>query len=558
VACAKSVTPAERTAVGAHLIAGVPSQEGDDGFFAIEPATGRQRTLRFTEATPNEVDLAVRAAAAATRAARELTDQDRAELLDAAATALEDLGDELLTVAEAETGLPRARLESERVRTTEQLRGFAALLRAGWYVEAVIDTADPTARPLPRPDVRRMLVPLGPVAVFGASNFPLAFSVPGGDTASALAAGCPVVVKGHPCHPETSELCAIALTSAVRQVGAPAGMFSFVQGRHHTTGARLVTHPDLAAVGFTGSEAGGRALFNLAARRPEPIPVFAEMGSVNPLMVSEGALHARAETIAGGLVDSFLLGAGQFCTKPGLVLVPTTAAGDHFAARVVELATARQPQPMLAGHIRQALREHLDAIARIGGSIEVHHGPGDGTGIRQAAAVVTTDAAAVLAHQAVLLAEHFGPVCILVRYRSDQELHAVLSGLRGTLTATVHAEPDEHEWVRELLPVLVEKAGRVIFNGFPTGVSVTGAMNHTGPFPASTAPAHTSVGWTAIRRFLRPVAFQNFPAELLPPMLRDENPRRITRLVNDEFSSASVQEKTAPPRAEETDNAERR
>ena len=526
-------------ATGANLLAGVESRQSGDTFRAVAPETGRPRELAFSEATVAEIDRAVLHAVDAFRSTRTVPDAARADLMDAMAQELDDLGDELLDVAAAESGLPHSRLVSERTRTTEQMRSFAWLLREGWYVDAMIDTPDAGALPVPRPDVRRMLVPFGPVAVFGASNFPFAFSVPGGDTASALAAGCPVVVKGHPSHPETSELCGRAMSSAVRAVGLPAGMLSLIQGRTNDTGAHLVRHPGITAVGFTGSEAGGRALFDLATRRPIPIPVYAEMGSLNPVLITEGALAARADVIASSLVSSFLLGSGQFCTKPGVVLVPVGATGDRFAAAVTELVAASAPGRMLSTQIRDALRRRLGATEQIVGAAAVRRGLDEGPGISQQAAVVTIDGPTVLAHP-TLLTEHFGPVSMLVRYSSDQELVELLEALPGGLTATVHAEPGDLEAVAAVLPVLLEKSGRLIWNGFPTGVSVTGAMNHGGPYPASTFPGHTSVGWTAIRRFLRPVTFQDIPEELLPMALRDGNPLNIVRLVTGRHSAQPV------------------
>jgi acyl-CoA reductase-like NAD-dependent aldehyde dehydrogenase len=508
-------------------------------FTATDPATGAPRPTQFVDATDAEIDASATAAAEAFEQFRATPAALRADLLKLVAVNLCALGDELLDVARGETGLDHTRLRSERARTCDQLRRFAALLRKGHHLDAIIDTAAPDAAP-PRADLRRMQVPVGPVAVFGASNFPLAFSVPGGDTASALAAGCPVVVKAHPSHPETSELCGRAIDAAVAELGLPPGTFSLVHGHGRRVGARLVQHPAVAAVGFTGSETAGRALVDLAARRRVPIPVYAEMGSINPLLITAEALRRRGRAIAEGLVDSVLLGGGQFCTKPGLVLHPGGTDGEELVARVVELATGdRRPVHLLSAGIRDGLHAALASTETIVGAAAVHRGTQAEQGITAAPVVVVTDTRTVLEHEE-LLREHFGPVTLLVRYDDLDDLLGMLRVLPGSLTLTVHAEPDTDDRVSRLLPLLEQKAGRLVWNSFPTGVAVTGAMHHGGPYPASSSPAHTSVGWTAIRRFLRPVSLQNWPDDLLPPELQDRNPLGVPRLVNGGLTTGPV------------------
>jgi NADP-dependent aldehyde dehydrogenase len=420
-------------------------------------------------------------------------------------------------VADRETALGEQRLNGELTRTCFQLRLFAEALDEGSYVEATIDHAGPTPMG-PRPDVRRMLVPLGPVAVFGASNFPLAFSVPGGDTASALAAGCPVVVKAHPSHPATSQLCFDLMTAAARSAGAPDGTLGLVHGQQ--AGADLVAHPAIRAVGFTGSYRGGRALFDIANRRPDPIPFYGELGSLNPLVITPAAASERTDEIAEGLVGSFTLGTGQFCTKPGLAFVPAGEAGERLRAAMSERVRALGAATMLNAGIQEAFDEGVRGIGDLPG-VEV---AASGEGPAVLFAVGAAD------FGGPLLEECFGPATVLVTYAGEDELLTALGTLDGNLTATIHTGEDETGLPARLATVLREKAGRLVWNGFPTGVAVSPAMNHGGPHPATTNPLHTSVGTTSIRRFLRPVAWQNAPEPLLPPELRDATagiPRRV-------------------------------
>jgi acyl-CoA reductase-like NAD-dependent aldehyde dehydrogenase len=506
-------------------------------FHAIDPSTGA-RGAAFEEATPADVHEAVTAAEAAFRSGA-LRDPDaRAALLRGAATRLRAAGDEIVAVAGAETGLPEGRLRGELERTAGQLEAFAVVVAAGDYVEAIIDTPDPEAKPIPRPDVRRMLVPIGPVAVFGASNFPLAFSTAGGDTASALAAGCPVVVKGHPSHPGTSAIVARELSAAVADAGLPEGTFSVLQSSGVEVGEALVDEPAIAAVGFTGSFNGGKALYDRAAARERPIPVYAEMGSVNPIVVTEAALHARSAAIAEGLATSVSSFGGQLCTKPGVVFVPAGESGEAFANDVGARLAAAEPQVLLNERLRDALATRvadLDELAEPVGEPATAAEPG----FRFRPGAYRADAADLREHPD-LLDERGGPIVLLVAYGSRNELLDALALIDGQLTGSVHAQDEDADLVATLVEVLSERAGRVVFDGFPTGVAVTHGMHHGGPFPATTAPAHTSVGMTAIQRFLRPVAYQNAPAHVLPPELRDDNPRGLWRRVDGELTRAAL------------------
>jgi NADP-dependent aldehyde dehydrogenase len=480
---------------------------------SFDPRTGESRGQVTVEADADAVDAAVRAAHATLGA---LADRPlRTALLRAAADAVEAAADELIAAADAETALGVPRLTGELARVAYQFRFFAGIVEDGSYLGVVIDQPDPAAVP-PRPELRRWKVPLGTVAVFAASNFPFAFSVPGGDTASALAAGCPVVVKAHPDHPATSELAASAIRDAAAKVGLPADVLTLVHGRQ--AGVDLVKHPLITAVGFTGSIPGGRALFDLAASRPLPIPFYGELGSLNPVLITERVAAARPEETAAGLVASYTLGQGQFCTKPGLVLVPAGEAGDTLVTAAIEAAKSVAPGALLdtrmranflAGFAARAADPGVRALA----VAEAASGADDPQAVR--AGLLEVEAPDVADD---LLEECFGPVTVLVRYRDPAEAEAVLSRLGGNLTATLHADPDEPE-ATAWLARLSRFAGRVIFGGWPTGVAVAPAMTHGGPYPATTSPT-TSVGGTAIDRWLRPVTFQTVPPALLPAELR--------------------------------------
>jgi alpha-ketoglutaric semialdehyde dehydrogenase len=518
---------------GLSLIAGQPGQTGGKTFHAVNPATGETLQPAFHEASNDEAGRALDAAAAAFADYRARPAADRARLLDTIATEIEALGDALLQRVTSETGLPLGRVTGERGRTCGQLRLFAQLVREGSWVDARIDTALPDRQPLPRPDLRRMLLPLGPVVVFGSSNFPLAFSVAGGDTASALAAGCPVVVKAHRAHPGTSELVAGAVTRAVAACGLPAGVFSLIHGGGASIGIAMVKHPATTAVGFTGSHAAGRALFDAAASRPHPIPVFAEMSSINPVFLLPGALRERGAALAQGLVGSFTLGVGQFCTKPGLVFLQRGPDADAFLAKLAELVRGAPSGTLLTRGIRDAFVENRAKVTAVPGVTGLAQGGGSSDAGRTELppSVATASARDFLAHPA-LATEAFGPFTLVLLADSAAEIAACAAALEGQLTATLHGTAADLAGARSLLATLEQKAGRIVVNGFPTGVEVSPAMNHGGPYPATTDVRFTSVGTAAIHRFVRPVCYQGLPDDLLPPALQNANPLGLLRLVN--------------------------
>lgn len=482
-------------------------------------------TSAATSAAASSVDAAVGLACAAAPQLAEATREERSRWLGALADALDRSISGLVACAQEETHLGETRLRGEVGRTSGQLRLFAEVLTEGSYLEATIDHADTTAVP-PRPDLRRMLLPLGPVAVYAASNFPFAFSVLGGDTASALAAGSPVVVKAHPGHPRLSRLVAALAEEALNTAGAPDGLLTLVEG--FDAGIELVQHPGITAAAFTGSVRGGRALFDLAAARPVPIPFFGELGSLNPVVITVSGLREHAVELAEGLCASFTLGVGQFCTKPGLVMVP---AGSGFEEIVRLSMQHARGGTMLAGAMQRQHAVDMSAATALTGVS--HWGPAASEssaelqGCVEPPAILTTDVGTLLAHPGELLAEHFGPSTVLVGYRSIAELHQVLDALPASLTATIHAGEDEE--IGELVHALRPKAGRLLFGGWPTGVQVSWAQHHGGPYPAATSQ-FTSVGAGAIRRFLRPIAYQGAPDRVLPQELRDGEksiPRRI-------------------------------
>lgn len=474
--------------------------------------------------TGAELETILAAADAAAKQWGQRSAADRAAVLVAAADALDAAAQELLPIAEAETNLPEARLAGELKRTTFQLRLFAELLNDGGYLDARIDHADEGWPMGARPDIRRVLEPLGPVVVFAASNFPFAFSVAGGDTCSALAAGCSVVLKAHPGHPRLSAAVGRVTAEALEGAGAPSGLLALVYGTQ--AGRDVLLDPRIRAGAFTGSIQGGRALFDVATSRPEPIPFYGELGSVNPVFVTEAAAIARGPEIVSAFVQSYTMGAGQFCTKPGILLIP---AGSTMVA---ELAAASRPAPakLLNDRIQQgytaslqSLLEH-DAVASLGGAEDTLASP-------PAPALNVTTAQALLEDPEGLITECFGPAALVATYRDESELLAVAGVLDGQLTATIQGE-DTDAIAPELVRVLAGKAGRVLWNQWPTGVSVTYAQQHGGPYPATTAPTSTSVGTAGITRFLRPVAYQGLPAHLLPAALRDGNPLGVPQRIN--------------------------
>lgn len=519
---------------GDSIVAGRDVPGEGEPWQAVAAATGEPIGPHLRDASADQVAEAARLAAEAAREVRLLPAQRRAAFLDACAAGIEALGDGLLDLAAQETGLPLTRLAGERARTCGQLRMFADLVRGGGALGVRIDTALPERRPLPRPDLRLRHVPVGPVAVFGASNFPLAFSVAGGDTASALAAGCPVVAKAHPAHPGTCELVARAVTAAARDSGMPAGVFSLLVGRGTATGQALVRDPHIAAVGFTGSRAGGLALVAAAAARPQPIPVHAEMSSVNPVVVLPGALSGPAADpvgLADAYVASLTTGAGQFCTNPGLLLLPSGPAGDAVRTAVAATLTGTAGQVMLTPRIADAFTEGSQLWAAAPGVRVVARGvPGEG--FYAPGPVVLECDAATYAARPELAGEVFGAAGLVVRWSDTGELLALLDGMEGQLTATVHGDDADLPTARQLLPVLEERAGRIVWNGWPTGVEVSHAMVHGGPWPATSSPGTTSVGTLAVARWLRPVCYQALPDALLPDELRAENPLRVPRLID--------------------------
>ncbi|MEX2562353.1 MAG: aldehyde dehydrogenase (NADP(+)) [Nitriliruptoraceae bacterium] len=470
---------------------------------------------------------AVAAAEHAARAVRDATPAERAGWLRAVAESIEADADELVAVAGDETALPDARLRGEVARTTGQLRLFAEVVEEGSWLDVIIDEGDPSSDP-PAPDLRRTVRALGPVAVFSAGNFPFAFSVAGGDTASALAAGCPVIVKAHPGHPGLSDATARSVAAALEGAGAPQGTFGLVHG--FEAGRALVTAGPVRAVAFTGSPAGGRALFDLAAGRRDPIPFYGELGSINPVVIGRQAADRRATEIVEGLVGSFTLGVGQFCTKPGLVFVP---AGTSIATQVAEAVGSVPSATMLSDDMAAAFDAGLSALTQLDG-VELVAGDPAGAVRGRAAApvVVTTTVEHFLTDPDVLTSECFGPVTVLVTYSDLDGLARAVSQVSGSLTMALHAEPDELADYRQVWSLFEDRGGRLIVDGWPTGVAVTWALHHGGPWPATTAPLHTSVGATAIRRFLRPVVYQNVPEELLPPPVRRDNPWQLPRRVD--------------------------
>ena len=498
---------------GKHLIAG--DWVGGAETFRSEPAHGPAHD--FAVGTVDLVDRACAAAEDAFWSYGYSTRETRADFLDAIANEIEARAEAITQIGSQETGLPEARLQGERGRTVGQLRLFASHIRKGEYLDRRHDAALPDRQPLPRPDIRLMERPIGPVAVFGASNFPLAFSTAGGDTAAALAAGCPVVVKGHSAHPGTGEIVAEAIHAAIRSCNLHPGVFSLIQGGRRDVGSALVTHPLIKAVGFTGSLAGGRALFDLCAARPEPIPFFGELGSVNPMFVLPHAAANRGAAIGTGWAGSLTMGAGQFCTNPGIAVVLDGADADQFAAATTAALEKVGPQTMLTDGIAKAYRDGKERFETRNAVRKVHTTPSAG---REASPNLYETTADAYLQDHALGEEVFGPLGLIVRVGSVEEMARLARGFEGQLTATLHMDAGDLGDAQKLLPILERKAGRVLVNGFPTGVEVCDAMVHGGPYPASTNFGATSVGTMAIRRFLRPVSYQNFPEGLLPADLK--------------------------------------
>ena len=490
-------------------------------FRSVAAATGEPVGDPFPVHGLSDVDAACAAADAAFDAYRATDREARAQFLERIADEILAIGDDLIIAAMLESGLPRARLEGERGRTTGQLKLFASVVRSGAWLGLRIDPAMPDRQPLPRPDLRLRMIPLGPVAVFGASNFPLAFSTAGGDTASALAAGCPVVVKGHPAHPKTGALVADAIHRAVAACGMPAGIFSHLVGPGNDLGSALVKDPRIAAVGFTGSRGGGLALLALAQARPVPIPVYAEMSSINPVVLLPAALASRGAALGTAFVGSLTMGSGQFCTNPGLVLAVEGEGLDAFVAAATEALLTAEASTMLTPGIHAAYSKGVETLAGKPGVELLARGKlGAGTTCGQAA-LFTTTAEAFLSDES-LGHEVFGASSIVVKCRDAGEVRRVIEDLEGQLTATLHMDAQDEAMAAELLPALERRVGRILANGWPTGVEVAHAMVHGGPYPATSDARTTSVGSLAIDRFLRPVSYQNLAQSVLPPELRDD------------------------------------
>lgn len=494
---------------GKHLIAG--AWVGGDATFENTPVSGTADS--FAVGTVELVDQAARAAEDAFESYGYSTREARAAFLRSIADQIDARGDDITAMGVKETGLPEARLQGERGRTVGQLRLFADHIEAGAYLDRRHDAALPDRAPLPRPDLKMVQRPIGPVAVFGASNFPLAFSTAGGDTAAALAAGCPVVVKGHSAHPGVSDIVAQAIAAAIAECGVHPGVFNQIQGGNRAVGQAVVQHPLIKAVGFTGSLAGGRALFDLCAARPEPIPFFGELGSVNPMFILDGALQARGAEIAKGWAGSLTMGAGQFCTNPGLAIVQDGPEADAFAQTATAALGEVTEQVMLTDGIAAAYHKGVDEVSESGGITALVSTTCTG---RLATPYLFSTTGADWLADATLAEEVFGPMGIIIRVKDAAESAKIARSLVGQLTCTIHMDTGDTPAAQSLMPVLERKAGRVLVNGFPTGVEVSDTMVHGGPYPASTNFGATSVGTLAIRRFLRPVCYQNVPDALLP------------------------------------------
>ncbi len=504
-------------------------------FNAINPSTGEVLVPDFVEGTELHAQFASKLAAKAFQEFSQTSSLERAEFLESIAQEIMNLGDELIARAQLETALPKVRLEGERVRTCHQLKLFAEVLREGSWVNAIIDTADENREPVPKPDTRSMNIAIGPVVVFGASNFPLAFSVAGGDTASALAAGCPVIVKAHPAHPGTSELVASAIIKAIDKCGMPNGTFSLLQGSTHSIGEALVKESAIKAVGFTGSLKAGRALFDIATSRAEPIPFYGEMGSINPVFLLESDESFDADKFATNYVASLTMGVGQFCTNPGLLVVQESDQLNDNLAQIELKISESQSGTMLTKNIQLTLHDGIgklkqqNAVKLLGKNQVCDSFSGTNNSIY-------TVSATEFLNNPVLQEELFGPISLVVICANSNEMLQVAESLVGQLTATIHAQMDDIELVRNLTHKLTRIAGRVLFNSYPTGVEVCRSMVHGGTYPATTDSRSTSVGTQAIYRFTRPVCFQDTPQEILPNALKNGNPLNIYRMIDAQFT----------------------
>ena len=515
---------------GKNYIGNTLSAKGDKTYKTFNPQSNQENEKAFFEATIDEIDTAVLLAKSAYKEFSKVSGTQKALFLDAIADEILALDDELIQTYCSETGLPEGRAKGERGRTIGQLRSFARLLEEGSWVEATIDTAQPDRAPMAKPDVRKMMIPLGPVIVFGASNFALAYSTAGGDTAAALASGCPVIVKSHPMHAGTSELVASAIIKAAEKTGMPNGVFSNINSSGIEVGVQLVKHPEVKAVGFTGSIRGGRALYDLASQRDEPIPVFAEMGSVNPVIILPKALQNRGESLANTYAGSITLGTGQFCTNPGLILGIKGIELSDFVANLSKSILKIDPGCMLHPNINGAYEQNKATVLSQD-KISVTAEYSKDVKPNYAKQVVATVDGSVFLANTKLHQEVFGPFSIVVQCENSGELEEIISKLEGQLTGTVIGDNEVFEYPN-VVAALQNRVGRIIFNGVPTGVEVCPSMVHGGPYPASTDSRFTAVGVSSIKRWVRPFSYQDWPNDLLPSELKNENPLKIIRTLN--------------------------
>ncbi|NNK60881.1 MAG: aldehyde dehydrogenase (NADP(+)) [Flavobacteriaceae bacterium] len=524
---------------GKNYIGNKLSAKGTIHYKTFNPKLNIENEHEFTEANLQEIDEAVQLASHAFKEFRTCSGKKKAQFLRAIADEILKLDEELVQVYCSETGLPEGRARGERGRTVGQLRSFADLVEKGDWVDASIDTAEPERKPIPKPDLRKMLIPLGPVVVFGASNFPLAYSTAGGDTAAALAAGCPVIVKSHPMHAGTGELVASAIIKAAQNTNMPNGVFSNINSSGIEVGQKLVAHPGIKAVGFTGSINGGRALFDLASQREEPIPVFAEMGSINPVVILPKALHEKGESLAKTYAGSITLGTGQFCTNPGLILGIESDELSKFIKNLADEIIKIEPSCMLHPNIIGAYEKNkskavnqpdLHLVADYESDVQANFA-------RQA---ISTVEGSIFLNNPTLHQEVFGPFSMVVQCKSIEELTLIISKLEGQLTGTLIAENDEANNFRSVIDALQNRVGRIIYNGVPTGVEVCPSMVHGGPYPASTDSRFTAVGIKSINRWVRPFSFQDWPNHLLPDELKNENPNQILRTVNGNLTTDKI------------------
>ncbi|WP_299107960.1 aldehyde dehydrogenase (NADP(+)) [uncultured Tenacibaculum sp.] len=534
------MTTTTSTITGKNYIGNKLSSNGTKTHKTFNPQLNQENEAVFFEATQEEVNEAVNLAQNAFLEYRDYSGTQKAAFLNAIADGILDLGDELIQTYMSESGLPEGRAIGERGRTVFQLRMFAELVAAGSWSNATIDTEVADRQPLPKPDLRKINIPLGPVVVFGASNFPLAYSTAGGDTASALAAGCPVIVKSHPMHLGTGELIASAIIKAAQDTGMPNGVFSNVNSTGIEVGQQLVTHPNVKAVGFTGSINGGRALFNLAANREEPIPVFAEMGSINPVIITPTSILNRSEAIASTYAGSITLGTGQFCTNPGLLLTIENEQLDTFIKDLGEKTTAIAPQCMLHPNIKKGYLNNKASVTAQEGVSVVSEITNDNTNANYAPTQIATISGADFINNPKTHLEVFGPFSLIVRCKNEQELIQIINKLEGQLTGTIIAEESDYKNLSGIVSALQNRVGRIIFNGVPTGVEVTSAMTHGGPYPASSDSRFSAVGISSIDRWVRPFSYQDFPNELLPKELKNSNPLKILRSVNGNFTKEAI------------------